>query len=150
MAPLLNIIEQEQDPTAGMNLPRNDDMNDQQNGTNHPPPPAWMVEHNNAQTDPIDVTPIQNHSHSKHYNSSGLLLQDRLCVLNTLQYRESAIIQVQKGIMWDRPAELLHHHRVNKTDSWTAFFKYPIFNWFPNEMIPGDWKPRCGWVLFQA
>lgn len=138
-------LQQHQQP-ANMDTPNNN-VNDQQpdTGTSHPAaPPAWMVEHHNAQLDPIDVMPIRNHNRSKRYNPSGLLLQARKSV-NADGYQARSIRQLKLGNLWDRPTEILHHDRsVKIKDSWRAFFKYPIFNWLPNEMIPGDWKPRCG------
>jgi hypothetical protein len=86
---------------------------------------------------------------SKCYNPSGLLLHARQSV-TAAGYEERAIIQVRQGNLWDRPAEILHHDRSVKTkDSWVSFFKYPIFNWFPSEMLPGNWMPRCG-ACFQS
>ena len=94
---------------------------------------------------PIQCKPPSKHSRQRrHYMPSGPLLRAWASV-NLEAYNERAIQQMKNGILWDRPAEILHHDQSVKTeDSRAAFFKYPIFNWFPSEMIPGNWMPQCG------
>ena len=71
------------------------------------------------------------------------VLADQYKQIETKEYQTLAREQAKKGNLWDEPREVVYATRIDLRDSWKAQFKLPVFNWFPEIIIP-DWKPKCG------
>lgn len=49
----------------------------------------------------------------------------------------------ENGQCWDLPSTYVKKHSGDIHDCWKDFFKLRVFNWIPEALLGGTWRPKC-------
>ena len=54
-----------------------------------------------------------------------------------------ACANARKGILWSQLREVVPGSGGDLKKAWKCFFNLRVFNWHPEAVLGGDWKPSC-------
>ena len=54
-----------------------------------------------------------------------------------------AFANARKGILWSQLREVVPGSGGDLKKAWKRFFNLRVFNWHPEAVLGGDWKPSC-------
>lgn len=59
-------------------------------------------------------------------------------------YFKKAVEKIKSfGMCWDHSPTIVKDMALNLVTCWMAFFQLRVFNWIPEYIIGGNWKPKC-------